>query len=180
MKLTADSDLQGLVEELIEKHHPELDGVEGRVKIRYTDTTKKSGGQEHAAWSRKVGGTEAILKGSHDEVADEEEKDLLWLSPVPYFEIFVCRPVFMKLSSEQRMALIDHELCHCIVTSTDEGEERLGRRSAHDVEEFHEIASRYGETYRSGIDRIMDELSSGQKTLDMDGEDDEEQAPEAA
>ncbi|MBN1535171.1 MAG: hypothetical protein JW908_00460 [Anaerolineales bacterium] len=54
--------------------------------------------------------------------------------------VWIAEDQYSKLSSEQRDALIDHELCHIEYDSVDEKLSLVG----HDIEEFHEIIARYG------------------------------------
>lgn len=46
---------------------------------------------------------------------------------------------WLQLSSTQRIALVDHELCHCVLD--DDGYPAMRK---HDVEEFGDIVKRYG------------------------------------
>ncbi len=56
--------------------------------------------------------------------------------------IDVNHAAWLKLFPEQRVALIDHELCHFGVEDTDEGTRYV--LLSHDVEEFGAIVSRWG------------------------------------
>lgn len=56
--------------------------------------------------------------------------------------IDVNHTAWLTLSSEQRVALIDHELCHFGLEETDKGEKYV--LLSHDVEEFGAIVSRWG------------------------------------
>jgi hypothetical protein len=56
--------------------------------------------------------------------------------------IDVNHEAWLKLSSEQRVALIDHELCHFGTEETDKGTRYV--LLSHDVEEFGAIVSRWG------------------------------------
>ena len=46
-------------------------------------------------------------------------------------------------NDDQRRALVDHELCHCLVETGDDGELKFKIRG-HDLEEFKEIVERHG------------------------------------
>lgn len=54
------------------------------------------------------------------------------------FLIWLAKDVWVGLTEEQRMALIDHELCHCDYSQLSPS------ILPHDVEEFSEIVERYG------------------------------------
>lgn len=63
-----------------------------------------------------------------------------------------------RVSDEQRRALIDHELCHAAVKYDENGERVVDERGRtvyrtrkHDLEEFAEIADRYG-CWKGGIE----------------------------
>lgn len=60
------------------------------------------------------------------------------------FLIWLAKDRYMSMSAEQREALIDHELCHCLF---DEAEEKASLRG-HDIEEFNCILQRYGFWWR--------------------------------
>lgn len=55
-----------------------------------------------------------------------------------HFLIWIAQDVWDRLTEHARMALIDHELCHCYMV----GDEAKLR--GHDIEEFNEIIDRYG------------------------------------
>ena len=61
------------------------------------------------------------------------------------FVIYLSKDMWDTLGPEQRMALLDHELCHCAPKLDAKTGERVGwRTKAHDVEEFAEIIERHG------------------------------------
>lgn len=51
--------------------------------------------------------------------------------------------VWEAITPAQRLALVDHELCHLEKEETDEGDERLVVRG-HDLEEFAAVVQRHG------------------------------------
>lgn len=66
-----------------------------------------------------------------------------------------------ELGPEQRIALVDHELCHLEVETNDQGD-TVRRNRRHDVEEFIEVVQRWG-TWKSDLvlfrDAIQTELA---------------------
>lgn len=51
---------------------------------------------------------------------------------------------WFKLTEEQRVALVDHELMHCTVDFNEETDEPSWAIRAHDLEEFKDIVERHG------------------------------------
>ena len=85
----------------------------------------------------------AISKGM--EVWGKVKTVPAWLRAFPDFEdlhfvIEIAESIWATLDSNQRKALIDHELCHC---KYDSDKEKASMR-AHDFEEFTEIVERRG------------------------------------
>lgn len=66
-----------------------------------------------------------------------------WLSVYKelHFLIEIAQDEWTKLMTDQRIALIDHELCHCGFDPDDEDKTWI---IGHDVEEFREIIGRHG------------------------------------
>jgi len=132
-KYTPASDVRKIAEELIEKYHPHLQDV--RIEYVMGDKAPKSSGKEVWGFVRKVGSLPAYLASDDDhKKAGEVEA---------FFVMVISEPVWEKLNTEKRTALIDHELCHCGVEVDDEGNGKL-TLIPHDLEEFTSIVRRYG------------------------------------
>lgn len=108
-----------LAEELIKTVHPLL--RECRIGFVYRDEAGTSGGKTVLAKTGKVPDKLKPLL--------QDELDIL---------IVIAEDQWTMLESEQRRALIDHELCHIAI-----GPSGWTTR-AHDIEEFGAIIQRYG------------------------------------
>lgn len=85
-------------------------------------------------------------------------------NPADFFLISIWYEGWVNMTPEQRRALIDHELCHCIVEEDEEtGNTKLGMRG-HDIEEFNEIVSRHG-FWRPEVQTFVEEAQAGQNSL---------------
>jgi hypothetical protein len=60
------------------------------------------------------------------------------------FWVEVARDAWDAYTDFQRVALLDHELCHCGVEEDEEGTKKM-KLIPHDIEDFEAIATRYGE-----------------------------------
>lgn len=66
-----------------------------------------------------------------------------------------------EFTQDMKVALVDHELCHCEVQKDENGEEKLDtsgrpvwRMRGHDIEEFTEIVGRHGQ-YKGDIEKFV-------------------------
>lgn len=64
--------------------------------------------------------------------------------------------IWKELDSEQKEAALDHELCHCKIEITPEGEQKY-TMAPHDIEDFHEVYERHGD-WKNTIDKLLDSL----------------------
>lgn len=108
-----------LAEELIETVHPLLS--ECRIGFVFRDEAGTSGGKTVLAKTGKVPDKLKPLL--------QDELDIL---------IVIAEDQWTMLESEQRRALIDHELCHIAIGNSG------WTTRAHDIEEFGAIIQRYG------------------------------------
>lgn len=108
------------------------------VELRYVwrDKASKSKDRLVLAKARKVGGLNAFL--AQTETADTE-----MAANDPMFVVEVAEDTWLLLDDHQRVALIDHELCHLNVDFDGDGEPVLSIRG-HDLEEFACIVRRRG------------------------------------
>jgi Putative phage metallopeptidase len=136
-----DDDVRTLARTLIHSHHNHLSGMEIRYVFR--DTHQESRGKEVWAKTRLVGGLNAWLAGDGDEGEPER-----------FFLIEIARDVWDLLGDDGKSALIDHELCHCRIEHTEDGEARLSIRP-HDVEDFVSIVERHG-LWNSDVRKLVE------------------------
>ena len=117
--------VQDVARKVIAKWHTDLDNP----KILYLiDTeTMKSRGFETLAKIRKATPVESHLNGGLDLV------------------LIVSGPIWKAMTDEQKLALIDHELCHVELTSPESGEPGAYLLRGHDIEEFNVIVKRHGD-----------------------------------
>jgi predicted metallopeptidase len=115
-------EVQAIAETLIAEHHPHLQGVP--IRYVYVDPPPKSKGKTVWGRARKKGPLDAHL-------AELEETD--------FFVIEAAQAVWEEMTHAQRVALVDHELCHCGLS--DKGKLTL---LAHDLEEFNAVVQRRG------------------------------------
>jgi Putative phage metallopeptidase len=59
------------------------------------------------------------------------------------FVVEIAFDAWEVLTERQRVALVDHELCHLVIEGTETGE-IVRRIKGHDVEEFQVVAERHG------------------------------------
>jgi len=102
---------------IIEAHHPDL--LDARIGFIFRSEQQISAGK--STW------------GKAQKVSDKLKVYLDF-----DFLIWLALDVWISLSYNQKQALLDHELCHCLY------DERKMSMRAHDVEEFTEIIDRYG------------------------------------
>ena len=127
--------------DLIGKHHRHL--LQCRVTFLFCDKTPKKAGREVWGTARRVSSLNAFLAGEDD--AD---------GPGAFFVIVISEPVWNLLRPEQRVALIDHELCHCWVEEKEDGNLSL-QLVSHDLEEFAQIVLRHG-LWREEVTQFYD------------------------
>jgi hypothetical protein len=113
-----------------------------RIEYVFIDKAPKSKGRTVWGRARKLGGLPAFLIGSvGTQVAADDA--LTFGAASPMFVIEISHDIWVDLSPKQRLALVDHELCHCRAMENDAGELELST-VGHDVEEFVGIVSRHG------------------------------------
>jgi len=120
------------------------------------------------AWRRKtkedVDGH--IVLGRCHKVADLNKEFM------PFdFVVVLNKEYWDAFSEEQRLALVDHELCHAAASldeqTGDQKEDERGRKvwriRKHDIEEFREIVERHG-CYKSDLEQFAEAIRSKNKT----------------
>ncbi len=140
--------------DLIPRHHDDLIGV--RIEYVFRSKAAKSKGRVVLGRARKVGGLNAFL-------AAEDEPDEVAVDPDAFFVLEFAEDEWASLSHRQRVALVDHELSHCVVEYGDDGERKLGL-VGHDLEEFEAIVYRHG-LWKPDVTRFV---RAGATKLDTD------------
>ena len=124
----ADEDVTEIAENLIGRHHPHLADV--RIGYLFREKAGKKGGKE-------VLGTAERFPEKMSALFEEDED--------PAFLITLAWDAWQRATQKQRMALIDHELSHCIM---EPGEKPYDKEEpalvGHDFEEFTAIVQRHG------------------------------------
>jgi predicted metallopeptidase len=134
----ASSELIHMAREIIDAYHPSL--KDANVGFIFRDEAPESNGKATYAKAQKV-----------DPKLRATGLDLDFL-------IWVAEDRWNQLDTNQRRALIDHELCHCYLAF---GEPKMRH---HDIEEFTEIIERYGFWNRD----LFDAVPAVQKALQLD------------
>lgn len=122
--------VETIARELIETTHPHLNGV--RIDYLFRDTAAVSGGKITLGSARKVTGLMAFMSKEED----------------PFFIIEIAEDRWAHLPEAARIALVDHELCHCGVEVFEGGEGEPDDHRLfiikHDLEEFNDVVRRHG------------------------------------
>ena len=146
-----DKDLETVAERLISMFYPEFEGeVEIAVVMRSDNFTGKP--RRLAQIEKLVGFKAWLFKSSRVAPYDERFTD-----PGAVFIIQIVEPRFERLSAEQKIAVIDHELAHISINETS-GD--LTVDAEHDIEEFSSIARRHG-LYHEGLMIFAEAIEQG-------------------
>jgi len=151
-----------IAEKLITKHHTHLadDGV--RIEYVFRSDAAMSNGKTVLGKARKISGLNAFL--SSDGQVETFEETLY-----DFFVIEIAEEPWSNMADEQREALVDHELMHC-VTDYDEDDNLVLKMRAHDVEEFGVIIKRHG-LWREDLDEFAESMAEAvQQKLNLGGE----------
>lgn len=136
-------EVEVIARELIETTHPHLAGV--RIDYLFRDTAVVSGGKVKYGSARKAQGLMAFMS--------KEE--------APFFIIEIAQDRWADLPVKAKIALVDHELCHCGVEDVLDGEEVIDQKLfmiKHDLEEFNDIVRRHG-LWRADVSAFAAALS---------------------
>lgn len=120
--------------ELVQEHHQDLIGIE----VRYVFRSKAAKSAGKVVWGRcrKISGLNAFLAMGPEPDEDDAGGD--------FYVIELAEDVWAELSHEERVALVDHELCHTKVDMDEATGEITLHTQGHDVEEFACIVERHG------------------------------------
>ncbi|MDP9075693.1 MAG: hypothetical protein M3N98_16285 [Actinomycetota bacterium] len=127
---------------LIAQYHADLlDFGTPRIEWLFRNEAAKKNGKMVWGSASKVGGRNAFLAMPRHEAAEGNPEDV---DVEPFFVIEIAFDIWLQLSSKQRVALVDHEICHLSVKADDRtGDPKLGI-VGHDLEEFESILVRHG------------------------------------
>ena len=117
-----------MAQPIIEQHHSHLVGA--RILFLLTTQERTRGLRTVLASAQKLPALQKYLS-SGGEHAVEEWHDFL---------ILISETEWNALTREQRIALVDHELCHCWA----DPETGAWQLRGHDVEEFADVIARHG------------------------------------
>jgi predicted metallopeptidase len=130
-------EVKKIADGLIPKNHIHLNRHDVEIKYVFRDPAARSKGRLVYGRAKKVSGLPAFLvELEHVERVEGEEL-------VDFFVVEIAHEPWQGLTERQRVALVDHELCHLDVELTDKGETKLATRG-HDLEEFVEVVRRHG------------------------------------
>ena len=128
--------IKPIADKLIRAHHPDLADVDIRYVFR--DKAARSRGKTVLGKAKLITGLNMFLAtGRESDVSSSEECE-------PFFVIELAEDTWRVLDTGQRKALVDHELCHCIIELDDDTGEPRARLRAHDVEAFVAEIERHG------------------------------------
>jgi len=122
-----------IMEGLIEKHHQHLQDVKIAIAWRF-------------GWAANADGLMTMGRAKKCTDLDRQLAEF-------DFVLLLNHEAWNKggLNEKQRLALIDHELCHCEVTMDSNGEPKFNedgrlvcRIRKHDIEEFQDVVARHG------------------------------------
>lgn len=137
-------ELEHMAKRLIDEYHPHLHGI----AIAYLFKAKIEEDSEHA--KRRGRGPSKYKKIKIAWAQLVSSKYRLLFSKDYRFLITADKEIWEGLSLAQRTAVVDHELCHCVVD--DAGECKLRK---HDIEDFTAVAQRHG-LYLDDVRRFVE------------------------
>lgn len=150
-KSTAGEHLYEMLDDLVEKHHEELDHGKARIALAWA-----------LNWKPDADGVQKLGRCKKASDLDRElaEWDFVILLNQAWFED-------AAVTEPQRLALLDHELCHADVRLDKNGERVVDERGRtvfrmrkHDIEEFSEVVRRHG-IYKRDLEQFAASLAHG-------------------
>jgi predicted metallopeptidase len=138
------AEVRAIADELIPQFHAHIDEMEVRFIFKSKAGTSRGG--HDWAYVRKVGGLTAYLARASELESITGPRPP---APVaePFFLMVVSHDVWTRLDGAQRIALIDHELCHICPD---------GELRPHPVEEFPEVVRRHGVKWRPNLEELVE------------------------
>ena len=116
----------------VAEHGPLADA---RIEYVWRDKAPTHHGRTVLGRARRIGGLNAFLIRLDEPGPDGEVG-----SDGPLFVVEISADTWAHLTDDQRVALVDHELCHLKVDRGDDGELVL-KIAGHDVEHFAKLAA---------------------------------------
>lgn len=109
-------EVEEIVGKLLPEHHDHLARHDVKIRCVFRHPVAKSKGKIVLGKAHKIGGLNAHLVGlsRRDDLGDE---------PADFFVIEIAHKAWEALSEPQRVALVDHELCHFDVEIPDDEDE---------------------------------------------------------
>jgi len=169
-------EVKAIAEPLIEEHHEHLLGW--RIEYLFRNKAGRVNGKLAAGSARIIKGRSAFLARTSSIDVHGETGEVITISagtdrpiePTPFFVIEIALDIWGEdidgerfgLTDAQRVALVDHELCHCQVDE----EEFTPWVRPHSIEEFTEIVDRHG-LWEPDLERFARSVR-GAKTLPFD------------
>jgi hypothetical protein len=150
-KFSPAPDVQKIAQELIPEHHPHL--IDVRIEYVFIGKIPNKGNKQVWGTMRKIGALPAYLAAPSEEQADGATSD--------FFCMTITQPIWEQLSHEDKVALVDHELCHAGVEEDEDGVKKL-KTIPHDLEEFNSIVERHG-LWRKDIELFADGVNKAKK-----------------
>jgi hypothetical protein len=144
-------EVQKIAQELIPEHHPHL--VDVRIDYVFIDKIPNKGNKQVWGTMRKIGSLAAYLAAPSEEQEDGGAGD--------FFCMTITKPVWDQLEHDDRVALVDHELCHAGVEEDEDGIKKL-KTIPHDLEEFNCIVERHG-LWRKDVQLFADTAATAKK-----------------
>lgn len=151
-----------VAERLIVEYHEHLMGDDFPIIYLFAKDPPKVRGRDAAGTAQKISGLNAFLfalaqrdalkKAGHEVPSFLDEP----VNGKSFFVITIWYSAWRAYTPEQRMALVDHELAHCSYRETGDGGMEAAMRG-HDVEEFYEIAERWG-PWEAGLEKLFETL----------------------
>jgi hypothetical protein len=129
-------ELRAMAEPIIQSHHPHLIGYP--IRFAWRSEPRKVMNKIAFATAEIVKGRFAQFVMTDDEKAMEGQDN-----GAAMFWIEVAEPCWEEATENQRLAVLDHELLHCVIEDTDDGDHKMAIHT-HDIEEFEAIISRHG------------------------------------
>lgn len=151
-----------IVEQLLHEHHDHLNRHDIKIVSVFREPVTRAHGRIVLGKARKVGGLNAHLVGL-------VRKDALD-GPADFFVVEVAHQPWQHLTNRQKLALVDHELCHFDVEIPEhpDNDRKLIVRG-HDLEEFTDVVKRHG-LWRPEVEHFA-RTANNQLALDVRSED---------
>jgi putative metallopeptidase len=147
-------EIDALASDLIRTHHKHLMDV--RVVCVWRDKAAVSFGRRVPGNSRLIAGLPAMLADKHNADSTDTAES--------FFVLDFARDVWEVMDEEQRLALVDHQLCYC---RTDAGEDGRFKpvMTAPEIAEFPDVIERHG-MWRPEVEALAKAVSGQLSLLD--------------